>query len=202
MGRRVKAIYGKFIKRIFDLTFAIILLPLLGLIVLITGIFIWLEDLGPIFYSSKRLGKNGKVFIMYKLRTMKVNAPDVRNEDGSTFNSVTDPRLTHVGRLIRQTSIDEIPQIINVIKGDMSFIGPRPGLPDHLVRYTDEEKRKLLVCPGITGFNQAFYRNCIPLDKRLKNDIFYVENISISFDIRILIQTLWAVTTQKNIFSA
>lgn len=97
---------------------------------------IWLTDRGPTFYNAQRVGLNGKIFKMFKFRSMKVNAPDIRNTDGSTFNSSDDPRVTRIGRFIRKTSIDEIPQILNVLIGDMSFVGPRPVLPAYLMPNT------------------------------------------------------------------
>lgn len=113
------------------------------LVILICGILIKIEDRGPIFYFGKRLGKNGRIFKMYKLRSMKVNAPDLRNSDGSTYNSDDDPRLTKMGKILRKTSLDELPQIINVLKGDMSFVGPRPDLPEHINFYEGDELKKL-----------------------------------------------------------
>ena len=142
--------YKYLIKRILDIILAILLLPFLFVTTILIAPLIYLEDGGSIFYNSKRLGKHGKVFIMYKFRTMKENARDIRNADGSTYNSIYDPRVTKIGKVLRRTSIDEIPQIINVLKGDMSFIGPRPDLPEHIMLYTNEEKRKLKVRPGIT----------------------------------------------------
>lgn len=142
--------YKYLIKRFLDIILAVILLPFLFAIIIVIGPFIYLEDGGSIFYVSKRLGKRGKVFKMYKFRTMKENSKDIRNADGSTFNSKNDPRVTKIGRILRRTSIDELPQIINVLRGEMSFIGPRPDLPEHMMLYTKEEKRKLKVKPGIT----------------------------------------------------
>ena len=138
------------IKWLLDIILEILLLPFLFVTTILIAQLIYLEDGGSIFYNSKRLGKHGKVFIMYKFRTMKENAKDIRNADGSTYNSIYDPRVTKIGKVLRRTSIDEIPQIINVLKGDMSFIGPRPDLPEHIMLYTNEEKRKLRVRPGIT----------------------------------------------------
>ena len=135
--------YSKIFKRMFDLILSIIALPILLIILAIIGPIIYFQDKGPIFYNAPRLGKDGKIFKMYKLRSMKVNAPDIRNEDGSTFNSEDDPRLTKIGKLIRKTSLDEIPQILNIIKGDMSIIGPRPDLPEHMEYYEGNEIRKL-----------------------------------------------------------
>lgn len=192
--------YKKYIKRLLDIIFSLILLPPVLLVILICGIFIKLEDRGPIFYCGKRLGKDGKIFKMYKLRSMKVNAPDLRNEDGSTYNSDDDPRLTKVGRIIRKTSLDELPQLFNVLKGDMSFIGPRPDLPEHINYYEGNEVRKLDVLPGISGYNQAYYRNSAEWKKRLQNDVYYVEHVSFWLDIKILFKTVESIILRRGIY--
>lgn len=126
--------YKHFFKRLFDLIIALFALPFVLLLILIMVPLIWLTDRGPTFYNAQRVGLNGKIFKMFKFRSMKVNAPDIRNTDGSTFNSSDDPRVTRIGRFIRKTSIDEIPQILNVLIGDMSFVGPRPVIPGRTVR--------------------------------------------------------------------
>lgn len=192
--------YIKVFKRGFDILLAILLLPIFVLLVMVLGPVIYFEDKGTVFYSAPRLGKNGKIFKMYKFRTMKMNAPDLRNEDGSTFNAENDPRLTKIGKLIRKTSLDEVPQILNVIKGEMSFIGPRPDLPEHLELYEGNEIRKLEVKPGITGYNQAYFRNSIPWKQRIQNDIYYIDNMSFRLDFKILIKTFFSVLLSKNIF--
>lgn len=142
------------------------------------------------FYLGKRLGRYGKPFPMYKFRSMKVNAPDIRLKDGSTFNGENDPRVTKLGRFLRDTSIDEIPQVLNVLKGDMSFIGPRPDTIDWLDKYTEEDKIFLNVRPGITGYNQAYFRNSVDAQKKIKNDVYYAKNISFILDMKILIKTI------------
>lgn len=192
--------YKKYIKRLLDIIFSLLLLIIIIPIIFIVGLIIKIEDRGSIFYLGERLGKDKKVFKMYKLRSMKVNAPDIRNEDGSTYNSEDDPRLTKIGKFIRKTSIDELPQVINILKGDMSFIGPRPDLPEAINIYNDNEKRKLIVRPGITGYNQAYFRNSVISSEKFKNDVFYVDNVSFVLDIKILIQTLKSVILRKNIF--
>lgn len=174
-------------------------MPVVLPIIILCGLLIKLEDRGPVFYAGKRLGKNKTIFKMYKLRSMKVNAPDIRNEDGSTFSSYNDSRLTKVGGIIRKTSLDELPQIINVLMGSMSFIGPRPDLPEALNHYNNEEIHKLNVRPGISGYSQAYYRNSISQTEKFKNDIFYVENLSLVLDIRIFLATIINVFRRKNI---
>ena len=185
--------YNRYIKRALDLLVCIIAIPFLLLALIPIAIAIKIEDRGPIFYCADRLGRNAKTFKMYKFRSMKVNAPDIRNEDGTTYNSKDDPRITKVGRFIRETSLDELPQVFNIIKGDMSLIGPRPGLPDMLSLYASEEMPKLSVRPGITGYTQAYYRNSMPgKEKRLK-DAWYAQNISFKLDIKIFIRTIMTV---------
>jgi lipopolysaccharide/colanic/teichoic acid biosynthesis glycosyltransferase len=131
---------------------------------------------------------------------MKINAPDIRNKDGSTYNSEDDPRLTKIGNIIRRTSLDETPQILNIIKGEMSIIGPRPDLPEMLNRYTKFERKKLLVRPGVTGYNQAFYRNSNDMQGKFLNDVYYVENLSLILDIKIFFRTIHTVIFRKNVY--
>jgi undecaprenyl phosphate N,N'-diacetylbacillosamine 1-phosphate transferase len=192
--------YKKYFKRIFDLILCIIALPIFIVMLVVVGTIIYLEDKGPILYIAQRLGKDGKIFKMYKFRSMKLNAPDIRNEDGSTFNSEDDPRLTRVGKFIRKTSIDEIPQLLNVIKGEMSVIGPRPDLPEHVLLYEGNESRKLEIRPGVTGYNQAYYRNTIPWKQRIEYDIYYIDNMSAWIDIKVFFKTIASVLEGRNIF--
>ncbi|MFL2143618.1 sugar transferase [Ruoffia sp. FAM 20857] len=193
--------YNKYVKRIIDIVFSLILLPFFVILILIIGPIIYFQDNGPIFYNAERLGLNKKVFKMYKFRSMKFNALDIRNEDGSTYNSDNDPRVTKIGRFLRKSSIDEVPQLINVLKGDMSFIGPRPDLPEHLKKYTGNEERKVEVRPGITGYNQAYFRNSIPWKERIQNDIYYIDNLSITLDIKILKKTIISVLNREDIYT-
>ena len=192
--------YKKFGKRLFDIIGALIILPAFLILLIPIGIGIWVSDRGSIFYNAKRLGKNGKVFTMYKFRSMKMNAPDLRNEDGSTYNGEDDPRLTKIGKFIRKTSIDELPQVINILKGDMSFIGPRPDLPEHMEMYEGDESRKLEVLPGITGYSQAYYRNSIEWKERIKNDIYYIDHVTSIMDIKIIFKTAESILFRKNVF--
>ena len=198
-GERV---YKRFLKRVFDLVLSTIALPFWFIILIIIGPIIYLQDKGSIFYNASRLGKGGEIFKMYKFRSMKKNAPDIRNEDGSTFNSEDDPRLTKIGKFIRKTSLDETPQLLNIIKGDMSIIGPRPDLPEHLKLYEDNEARKLEVRPGVSGYNQAYYRNTIPWKERIQNDIFYIDHLSLWLDIKIFFNTAVSVLKRKDIHAA
>ena len=135
-------IYKKYIKRVLDILVALLLLPFLLILIIIISPMIIIDDRGPVFYLAKRRGLNGKIFKMYKFRSMKVNAPDIRNSDGSTYNADDDPRITRVGRFLRKTSIDEIPQILNVLKGEMSIIGPRPTTTDRPLKEYDKKRKK------------------------------------------------------------
>ncbi|MDY0100466.1 MAG: sugar transferase [Bacilli bacterium] len=192
--------YKKILKRVFDLFVAVIVFPFIILLILFFGIVIKITDKGPIIYKSKRLGKNNKVFNMYKLRTMKVNAPLILNKDGSTYNSKNDERVTKIGKFLRETSIDEVPQFINVLVGDMSLIGPRASLKEALGTFEDDEKNKSKVKPGITGYTQAYYRNSIDnREKRLK-DAWYADNVSFALDLKIFFKTIGTVFKRKNIY--
>ena len=192
--------YKGVIKKVLDVGWAILMFPILSIFIVIVGILIKLEDHGSIFYSSSRLGKNGENFQIYKFRTMKENAPDIRNEDGTTFNGENDSRQTQIGKILRKTSIDELPQIINVLVGNMSFIGPRPDLPEHIESYDESDKEKLKVLPGITGYNQALYRNSATWKKRLENDVYYAKNVSFILDIKIIFWTIKTVLLKQNVF--
>ena len=194
--------YKNFFKRLSDIIISIIALPFLLLIFIIIAPIIYFTDKGPVFYNAPRMGKDFKEFRMFKFRSMRVNAPDLRNEDGSTFNSEDDPRVTKVGRFIRKTSIDELPQIINVLIGDMSFVGPRPILPGHdYSKFTEEMKKGLKVRPGITGYSQAYFRNSIPRLEKYSNAAYYVDNLSLSFDVKIIFKTLFTVLRRENVNS-
>ncbi|HHX31542.1 MAG TPA: sugar transferase [Bacteroidales bacterium] len=192
--------YKKYFKRICDLILALVALPFWFIILVIIGPIIYFQDKGPIFYNAPRLGKDGKIFKMYKFRSMKVNAPDLRNEDGSTFNSEDDPRLTKIGKFIRKTSLDETPQLINIIKGDMSIIGPRPDLPEHRELYEGNEERKLEVRPGVSGYNQAYYRNTVPWKERIQNDIYYIDHLTARMDIKVFFKTAVSVLKREDVY--
>ena len=192
--------YKSFFKHIFDFILAFLCLPFLLLVFLFVGMAIKIDDGGPIFYSANRIGKNGKIFKMVKFRSMKVNAPDIRLSDGSTYNGDDDPRVTKVGRFIRKTSIDELPQILNVFVGRMSFIGPRPDPEDWLEKYTEEEKVFLSVRPGVTGYSQAYFRNEADAKEKIQNDVYYAKNCSLWLDVRIFFKTITTVFKRENTY--
>lgn len=189
----------RFVKRAFDIVCSAILMIPVGIVIGISALFIKAEDKGPVFYMANRTGRFGKTFKMFKLRSMKVNAPDIRLADGSTYNGDDDPRVTKFGKFARKTSIDELPQVINILKGDMTFIGPRPDTPVGSAAYTEEEKIILTVRPGVTGYNQAVNRNSVLTKEKLKNDIYYVKHLSLLFDIKIVFMTIATVLRHKNI---
>lgn len=191
--------YQSVIKRIFDIIFSLLGLFVVLIILIPVAVSIKIEDGGKIFYTSTRLGKNMKEFKMYKFRSMKKNAPDIRNTDGTTYNSENDERVTKVGKIIRKTSIDELPQILNVLKGDMSLVGPRPSPLGDKSIYPKDFFEKFKVNPGITGYSQAKVRNNATMEKRIKLDKYYVENISLILDIKIIIMTIKSITMTKNI---
>lgn len=193
--------YSKRIKRVFDLIIGLLAMPFVLFITVIMTPIIYLNDKGPIFYNASRIGKNGKPFKMYKFRSMMVNAPDIRNEDGSTYNGDDDPRVTKVGRFMRKTSIDELPQFFNVLLGDMSLIGPRPDPLDDMDIYTEYQKKKLAVRPGITGYNQAYYRNSVEQNEKFEHDVYYAENISFVLDVKIFFKTIATVLTHDSVYN-
>ena len=192
--------YRRFFKRFFDFLLALAALPFWLLLLLIIAPIIYFQDKGSAFYNAPRLGKDGRVFKMYKFRSMRTNAPDIRNADGSTFNAEDDPRLTSIGKFLRKTSIDETPQILNVLKGDMSIIGPRPDLPEHKAMYEGNEARKLEVRPGVTGYNQAYFRNTVPWKDRICNDIYYIDHLSLVMDIKVFFKTVATVLSNKHVY--
>ncbi len=194
--------YKHFFKRLIDFVVALIALPFLLLLCLFIGIAVKVDDGGPLFYKAMRIGKKGKIFKMLKFRSMMVNAPDLRMEDGSTYNAADDPRVTKVGKFLRKTSLDEIPQLLNVLVGDMALIGPRPDSAFYLEHYTPEERVILTVRPGITGWNQAINRNSVGTKEKLQADIYYVEHLSFGLDLKVILLTIKTVLSHKDVFRA
>lgn len=197
--------YKTFFKRIVDIIGALILLPFVLLEIIVLAPIIWLTDKGPVFYNANRAGKGYKPFKMFKLRSMYVNSPDLKNADGSTYNSDDDPRVTPIGRIMRKTSLDEFPQFLNILLGDMSFVGPRPKIwhSDKRIEDMDENRQKSYsVKPGVTGYAQAYFRNSITQDEKFKWDAYYADNLTMWMDIKILFQTVWSVVARKNINTA
>ncbi|HLP59537.1 MAG TPA: sugar transferase [Candidatus Deferrimicrobium sp.] len=188
------------LKRIIDIVGGIFLLILLSPLLLIITCAVKLNSRGPAFFLQERLGYRGKVFKIIKFRTMVVNAEQMGS---GIFTHRQDPRITAVGSLLRNSSLDELPQLFNVIKGEMSFVGPRPPLPYHpytYEAYNDEQKLRFTVRPGITGYAQVKGRNAISWEERIKYDVEYVKKFSIFLDIKILFLTAWGIVRRENIY--
>lgn len=198
---RAKSFYTVFVKRFFDILIGLCAMPFLFLVVLFVGLAIKIDDGGPIFYKAQRIGKDSKIFSMYKFRSMIVNAPNWTNPDGSTYNSSSDSRVTRVGRFIRETSIDELPQFINILAGNMSFVGPRASDAGALGTYQEDEIDKMNVKPGITGFTQAYYRNNLSVREKRLYDAWYANNVTMWLDIKIIFKTVATVLKRENIYT-
>lgn len=196
-----KGFYQIVLKRVIDILLCVAILPLVLLVTIPIAIAIKTEDGGPIFYKSRRLGKGFVEFNMLKFRSMKVDAPDLRNDDGSTYNSQNDTRVTRVGRFIRETSLDELPQLFNVLVGHMSILGPRAGDVESKDTYEEDEKDKLLVRPGISGYTQAYYRNNLGVREKRLYDAWYSHNVSPWLDIKILFKTVATVLKRENVYT-
>ena len=196
-----KSFYQLYMKRLIDLGLSVFVLPIALLLMIPIAIAVKVTDGGPIIYRSKRLGIRFKEFDMFKFRSMKVGAPDIRNKDGSTYNSDHDERVTKIGKILRETSLDEIPQLFNIIKGDMSIIGPRAGDVESKDTYADDEKDKLLVRPGVSGFSQAYYRNSIGVREKRLFDAAYAHNVNFALDLKILVHTAVIVLMRKDIYT-
>lgn len=192
-----KNIYLK-VKRLLDIVLSLLGTIILSPILLIIAIAIKIDSKGPIIFKQKRLGKDGKEFEIYKFRSMIVGAEKIGT---GVYSKKGDSRVTRVGKFIRMTSIDELPQLINILKGEMSFIGPRPVLTYHpwkYEEYTEEQLKRFAVRPGVTGWAQIHGRKDVPWDKRIKLDTYYVENISFLLDLKIFLQTFYKVILMKD----
>lgn len=188
------------VKRMFDVVVSTTGLMLLSPLMLAIALAIRRDSRGPALFRQKRLGKGGRPFECYKFRTMFVDAPDLRNADGSTFNSEDDPRVTRIGRILRRTSLDELPQLLNVLRGDMSLVGPRPDQVDQIRYYTPPEMLRLTIKPGVTGLAQINGRNSIPWEQRKHLDLEYVRRQSLWLDLRVLLQTIPYVLVRRGVF--
>lgn len=185
------------IKRIFDIVAATCGIVLLSPLMIIIAVLIKTEDHGPIFYKQVRVGKNGKTFKMYKFRSMFVNADKMlaklkehNDVEGPMFKMKDDPRITKVGHFIRKHSLDELPQFLNVLRGDMSLVGPRPPLPSEVEEYSEYDKQRLFVIPGCTGLWQATERNEVGFNEMVQLDIQYIQRASFIFDLWIIWKTV------------
>ena len=184
--------------RALDLVLASALLALSSPFLAAAALAIRLQSRGPAFYRQRRVGKDGVPFELWKLRTM---VPGAEAMGAGIYVLEGDPRITGVGRLLRRLSLDELPNLINVVKGDMAIVGPRPTIQEQVDRYTDRQRRRLEVKPGITGWAQVNGRTALPWPKRIELDIWYVENRSLRLDLRILARTVRLLVTGQGLYS-
>jgi len=205
--------WGRVIKRLFDIVVTLVGMIVALPIMLIVSIMVKLTSKGPVIYAQTRIGELGKPFTFYKFRSMYTEmSPGLggkeadqmleqlrqRNEaDGPLFKLADDPRVTRVGKFIRKTSLDELPQLFNVLLGQMSLVGPRPALPNEVAQYSDIAKRRLLVKPGLTGPWQVSGRSDVSFDEYVQLDTFYIEHWSLFLDVKILLLTFGAVLMRK-----
>lgn len=190
------------VKRILDVVVAAAGLAILSPVLALVALAIRLDSPGPVFFRQQRLGRDGVPFRIWKFRTMRADA-DVRvDERGNVVNVARDPRHTRMGRFLRSLSLDELPQLINVVSGEMSLIGPRPDLPEALGLYSPEERRKLDVKPGITGLAQASGRNALDAHEKWTLDARYAAEVSLALDARILWLTVGTVLGRRGIYDA
>lgn len=191
------------LKRLFDLISSLAGVVVLLPVYIVISIAIKIDSEGPIFFLQERLGKDGKTFNIIKFRTMVVNAEKIG--DGLTVKAETDPRITKVGQFLRSTSLDELPQLFNVVKGEMSLVGPRPPVTYHPYKgysnYPEWAKKRFQIKPGITGLTQVTVRNSVSWNERIRVDIQYINNFSIWNDISILIRTFTRVFKSENVYS-
>lgn len=185
-----------YIKRIMDLLTAVLLAIVLSPLMLLSAILIAANRDGPVLFKQKRPGKNGKIFTVYKFRTMSTKLCDENGRELSDFE-----RMTKIGRILRKTSVDELPQLFNIIKGDMSFIGPRPLLIEYLDLYSPEQMRRHDVLPGISGWAQVNGRNTLTWDEKFSYDIYYVDHYGFLMDMKIFFKTIQNVIRQDGINS-
>lgn len=188
--------YKNCLKRVIDFSIALIVLVVISPVLLVIAAWLHFANKNAgVFFLQERPGKNGKIFKVIKFKTMT----DDRDAEGNLLPDAD--RLTKVGRFVRSTSLDELPQLINVLKGDMSLIGPRPLLVRYLPYYTERERLRHSVRPGITGWSQVHGRNALPWDKRLESDVWYVEHLSFCLDLKIALLTIKKVLFRENIIS-
>lgn len=190
--------YKRGLKRVFDCIISFVALVLLSVPMLIVAIAVKIESPGPVFFKQERIGKNGKVFKIIKFRSMCVGA---EKKGSGVYSDKNDVRVTKVGKFIRATSLDELPQLINMLKGDMSLIGPRPPLTYHpwpYDQYTDEQKKMFSVRPGLTGWAQVHGRKDVEWNKRIQLNVWYVENVSFILDVKIFFITIFKVLTNAD----
>jgi len=199
--------YERFVKRAFDLVFGAAALIVLFPLLLISALAVWIGDHGPVFFLQDRVGENGRVFRMLKLRTMIPDAPPTPQQStvdvapgANVHKRRDDPRVTAAGRFLRRFSLDEIPQLVNVLRGEMSLVGPRPELPPLVQQYEPWQRQRLAVPPGMTGWWQVTGRSDKIMHLNTEDDMYYVRNYSIWLDVQILVRTIWVVLLGRGAF--
>jgi bacterial sugar transferase family protein len=199
-----KKVYIK-IKRVIDVIFASIALILLSPVFAIIAIAIKIDSKGPVFFTHKRIGKNGNIIKLYKFRSMVINAeeliksftPEQMREYKENYKLTNDPRITKVGKFLRKTSLDELPQLINIINGDLSIIGPRPVVADELEKYGVNKDKFLSVTPGLTGYWAANGRSNTTYEQRMEMELYYIDNLSLKMDIKVFFKTILSVLKKE-----
>ena len=203
VGRRTRKIIYKIIKRVFDIITSFLAIIILSPVFLLILILIKIDSKGPVIYKHKRIGKNGKYIYLYKFRTMFVDAdkrlkkllknPKIKKEWEENFKLDNDPRITKIGNILRKTSLDELPQLFNILKGDMSLVGPRPVIDGEIEKYGDNKDKFLSVLPGLTGWWACNGRSDIDYEERKKLELYYVEHCSIFLDFKCILKTVIVV---------
>ena len=209
-NKGIKEVLGEFnvykhIKRFFDIICSLGALIILSPVFLIIAILIKLESKGPVFFIHKRIGKRGKQIGLYKFRTMVPNAeeliksftPDQMKEFKENFKLENDPRVTKIGNILRKTSLDELPQLINILKGDLSVVGPRPVIDEEIEKYGNNKDKFLSVTPGLTGYWAANGRSMTTYPQRMTMELYYVDNISWKLDLKIILKTVVSVVKKE-----
>ena len=199
-----KKVYIK-IKRVIDVILASVALILLSPLFAIIAIAIKIDSKGPVFFAHKRIGKNGKIMKLYKFRSMVINAeeliksftPEQMKEYKENYKLTNDPRITKVGKFLRKTSLDELPQLINIINGDLSIIGPRPVVADELEKYGVNKDKFLSVTPGLTGYWAANGRSNTTYEQRMEMELYYIDNLSLKMDIKVFFKTILSVLKKE-----
>ena len=195
----------RYIKRFMDVILATIALVVLSPIFLIIAIAIKIESKGPVFFKHTRIGKNGKIIKLYKFRSMVINAeeliksftPEQMKEYKENYKLTNDPRITKIGKFLRKTSLDELPQLLNIIKGDLSIIGPRPVVTDELKKYGANTEKFLSVTPGLTGYWAANGRSYTTYEQRMQMELYYIDNLSLKMDVKVFFKTIEAVIKRE-----
>jgi len=185
-------------KEIFDKIFSFLALVVLLPIFLIVAILIKIDSKGSMFFLQERVGKDGKIFKVFKFRTMTVDAPE---KTKGRYIEKSNPYVTRIGKFLRRSGIDELPQLINVLKGEMSLVGPRPTLPYQVAKYDEFQKRRLLIKPGITSWALVNGRNKLTWPEKIKLDVWYIENWNSWLDIKILFKTVWVVAKGEGLYA-